>query len=84
MRIKIIPNDKNYDKIIEDLCNERLEQLFNINHSIPLEARARLREELDSAVCNGFGAKYYAAMKIAEKAKADGIVLGFKGTINAS
>ena len=48
------------------------------------EAMDRLDIELGFVGCYGYGAKYYAAMKLAEKAKKDGIVLGFKGSINSS
>ena len=79
---KIIPSNRNYYSIISAYCEEQMSLLFG--DDIPEEAMDRLDIELGFVGCYGYGAKYYAAMKLAEKAKKDGIVLGFKGSINSS
>lgn len=79
---KFPPKIENAEETLKQTCFNNTRDLYGEN--IPKEIEARLTEELDSIIGNGYAVLYVSAKMVVEKSLQDGYLVGSRGSVGSS
>ncbi len=76
------PKMVNSDKIVTDMVYQKAKSIYGDN--LPLMVQARIDEELNSIIGNGFDVIYLISQKLVKKSNDDGYIVGSRGSVGSS
>ena len=79
---KCPPVIENSDQELRDICYRKAHEMYG--EELPVQVSERLEKELNSIISNGYAVMYIIAQKLVWKSKADGYLVGSRGSVGSS